>query len=239
MNHWGRIFFFYDSAGRLTHVKGQPLANHTENCRLILEQFHRAGFHPETRDRLIRAVTAHDEGKRETFRIVDDREEPANKGADNAPRKLGYSFSGHRFRVPADDPYVVGLIRSHHEFSVEQINRERARLTEAEKLRFPDDLYLLCMSDHLEAELAVKSVEKADAAPRTFMEFVTERIDGSATDYTVIPWPFETDRVSITFQLLSLTAAELGDQTRQTIQKTLETGKSFTNETVSITLRSA
>jgi hypothetical protein len=64
---------------------------------------------------LLQAVEQHDEGKRETFRIVQKE------------LSFSYSFSGHRFRVPGNDPYIDALIRSHHAFSVEQINRERAK----------------------------------------------------------------------------------------------------------------
>jgi CRISPR-associated endonuclease/helicase Cas3 len=181
MNHWGRIFFQYDAHERLIGVCGQSLANHVNNCKELLERFQPWFFHSETKERLLKAVELHDQGKRETFRI----------GTNDEGTRFIYSFAGHRFRIPGNDPYIDGLIRSHHQFSVEQINRERARLqSEEDRKRFADDLYLLCMADQIEAELAVKTVEKKRDIARTFMEFTTEKAAESANIYRVIPWPF-------------------------------------------------
>lgn len=236
MNYWGRIFFIYEQE-RLTAVKGQPLQNHTENCRRILEHFDDAWFHETSKERLMRAVGLHDEGKKETFRL----KYADNLKKDGAKRKktgkLSYSFSGHRFHVPEDDPYVIALIRSHHEFSVEQINREKAGLSEADKRTFPDDLYLLCMSDHLEAELAVKSIEKKTSAPRTFMEFVTVRQEDVADIYRVMPWPFATEELPLSFHLKTLPLDGLKNSEPRTIQNALNASDSFMEETITITLR--
>ncbi|MFP4584182.1 MAG: hypothetical protein ACLFN9_12495 [Desulfococcaceae bacterium] len=208
MNHWGRIFFHYEN-GRFAGVKGQPLANHVGNCHDLLAAFDDRYFDPTTKDRLMRAVALHDAGKTDTFRILaETQEKPAGKGkqkgggAGTANGKLIYSFAGHRFRVPGDDPYVDALIRAHHEFSVERINQERFALSGDARRRFADDLYLLCMADQIEAELAVKTVEnKTGGLPRTFMEFVTERLEDSDKAFTVLPWPFQADEVSLVFDL--------------------------------------
>lgn len=158
----------------------------------------------------MRAVALHDAGKTDTFRILaektDDRPAGKSKKKGNVSKKPGgkliYSFAGHRFRVPGDDPYVDALIRAHHEFSVERINAERFSLPEEDRRRFADDLYLLCMADQIEAELAVKTVEnKTGGLPRTFMEFVTERLEDSHKAFTVLPWPFQADEVSLVFDL--------------------------------------
>jgi len=231
MNHWGRIFFGYDDQQNLKWIKGQPLHNHTENCRFILEQFSSFYFHPETKDRLMKAVSLHDSGKKETFRIKTDDEDSG---------KFSYSFAGHRFRVPHDDPYVDGLIRSHHEFSVEQINREKAHIESAEdKKRFPDDLYLLCMADQIEAELAVKTVEKKkDDLSRTFMEFSTIRLtDKVPGDYTVVPWPFEPESFTLSFELKTLPLEGLKKNDPKTIEEALKKIEISEKETLTITLR--
>lgn len=238
MNHWGRIFFLYpkgtdpDAAdGRSSYAEplsifGQPLDNHTGNCRYLLEAFDSHFFHPETRDRLLLAAKLHDDGKRETFRI----------GKDERGR-LTYSFAGHRFRVPRDDPYVAGLIRAHHEFSVEQVNSERAQFSsEADRRRFADDLYLLCMADQLEAELAVKAVEKRETAPRSFMEFTTESLFGRYDAFRVVPWPFALPSLTITIGLKEIPQeAFLGREPRQ-IEKALKEGDFQEDRKIEITL---
>ena len=235
MNVWGRVFFDY-KGDRLASVKGQPLENHTDNCLEILGNFRDEWFHPSTKKLLLRAVRLHDEGKKQTFRIRTAKEGP-KRNSDKAPAELTYSFSGHRFHVPEDDPYVVGLIRSHHEFSVEQVNREKARLRGSQKETFPDDLYLLCMSDHLEAELAMKSVVNSASSPRTFMEFATAELNGEPGVFKVFPWPFENDELSLSFNLKDLPLEDLQDHTSQSIQNALLTSRFFREETVAITLR--
>ncbi|MDY0096453.1 MAG: hypothetical protein RBT80_27465 [Candidatus Vecturithrix sp.] len=228
MNAWGRIFFIHDQEAG-TVVKGQPLENHVGNCRRLLEHFQPAYFHASTKDRLLQAVEQHDEGKRETFRIVQKE------------LSFSYSFSGHRFRVPGNDPYIDALIRSHHAFSVEQINRERAKFeAESEERRyFADDLYLLCMADQLEAELAVKRIENASGGlPRTFMEFVTEQIADQQHDYfSVIPWPFLADEFTLIFSLRIPERECLGDFSAKTVQQCFEKSRNFAEEQVEILLR--
>lgn len=214
MNHWGRIFFIYgpEQDSEVRQIFGQPLENHVDNCRTILEKFHPRYFSAVTRDRLLHAVQWHDEGKKETFRIR----------SDDATHRLAYSFAGHRFRVPSNDPYVAGLIRSHHEFSVQQVNRERAKLAEHERQTFADDLYLLCMADQLEAELAVKAVEKKKDLARTFMEFKTEQVTGSERTYQVVPWPFEMNSFTVTIYLKELPEVAFRGKSPSEIQKALE-----------------
>lgn len=237
MNAWGRIFFTYEG-DRLAAVKGQTLENHTENCVKLLDHFQKGWFHGETKSRLMRATRLHDEGKKETFRLKREDEGRDEKPPKGKTRKLSYSFSGHRFRVPEDDPYIVALIRSHHEFSVEQVNREKAGLRGPDKDFFADDLYLLCMSDHLEAELAVKTIEKKTSPPRTFMEFVTIRDEADPLVYKVVPWPFETDELPLSFNLKSLPLDGLKDTEPKTIQDAMNrSGTSFVDDAVMITLR--
>jgi hypothetical protein len=193
MAAWGRIFFIYSKQGAtegLQAVYGQPLENHVENCVSLFTHLQVELLSTDTRDKLETAVRLHDHGKRETFRLFKDSE----------TKRWSCSFAGHRFRVPHKDPYVAALIRSHHEFSVDRIQRERALLRGAERDRFADDLYLLCMVDQLEAELAVKEVEGAKDVARTFMEFVTRR-DERDGSYRVVPWPFTGDRLSLELHL--------------------------------------
>ena len=246
MNHWGRIFFMYDDMEKLIQVKGQPLHNHEENCRKILEKFKHNFFHEETLERLLEAVDIHDHGKTETFRIVDknaknkrDKKEKKTQktGKTDTEKRFSYSFAGHRFRVPGADPYIDALIRSHHEFSVAQINREKAKLTdETDRRCFADDLYLLCMADQIEAELAVKTVEnKENDAPRTFMEFVTRKVEEKV--FTAIPWPFETHEFPLKFELKKLRIDDFSKLTAMNIQETFKTETSFDLETMEITLR--
>jgi CRISPR-associated endonuclease/helicase Cas3 len=238
MNHWGRIFFTYSPKGILSDVQGQPLDNHVGNTRRILAQFQAAYFYEPTRSRLLKAAALHDEGKKETFRIIDHHgreKEPTDPAVEE---RFAYSFAGHRFRVPGYDPYIDGLIRSHHEFSVEQINREKSKLSAEEQTHFADDLYLLCMADQLEAELAVKSVERRKGdIPRTFMEFVTRRIEDRPYAYTVSPWPFEPQEFSIDLALKRPLLDNVAKLTGRQIQKVLKEHNDFEEQTLSITLR--
>ncbi|MDX9818852.1 MAG: hypothetical protein RBT16_08065 [Desulfococcus multivorans] len=237
MNYWGRIFFEYDDVGRLISVKGQPLENHVGNSRYILAAFSSEYFYPPTRDRLLQAAERHDDGKKDTFQIIDNHKtEKKHRGYANGKR-FSYSFAGHRFRVPGKDPYIDGLIRSHHEFSVAQINREKSKFPDAEKPHFADDLYLLCMADQLEAELAVKTVQKTDGdLPRTFMEFVTRRVADAADIFTVVPWPFETEALSITLALRTPRLEALSTASAKEIKHAFEHGDTFDDETLTITL---
>jgi CRISPR-associated endonuclease/helicase Cas3 len=226
VNYWGRIFFTYEGE-RLASVWGQPLDSHVNNCRLLLDRFQETFFHPQTRERLLRAVQLHDQGKRDTFRI--------RRGDDE---RLAYSFAGHRFRVPHDDPYVAGLIRAHHEYSVAQINSERALLeSDEDRKRFADDLYLLCMADQIEAELAVKAVEGKTDVPRTFMEFTTRRLVADPGVFRVIPWPFKEDGVPLSFELKELSLEDIRDRNSpKEIEKALKSAGHFRERSVAIRL---
>jgi CRISPR-associated endonuclease/helicase Cas3 len=244
MNHWGRIFFLYED-GRFAGVKGQPLENHVGNCRDLLAEFDERYFDPATRERLMRAVELHDAGKTDTFRILaETADNDAGKGSKKGGtrKKTGakpiYSFAGHRFRVPGDDPYVDALIRAHHEFSVERINAERFALSGDARRRFADDLYLLCMADQIEAELAVKTVEnKTGGLPRTFMEFVTERLEGTGNEFTVLPWPFEKDEVPLVFDLRTPEPNPTEPDPEFLDRLFKDPGTSFVSEPIPITLR--
>lgn len=227
MNHWGRIFFDYDADGKLRTVFGQPLENHSDNCKQLLQYFDPGLFHIETRERLFMAVELHDLGKKETFRITFDSD----------AKKFRYSFAGHRFQVPHDDPYVAGLIRAHHEFSVEQVNRERARLeNNADKKRFADDLYLLCMVDQIEAELAVKAVEKKESVPRTFMEFTTKRLGESWETFSVVPWPFYSESFELRIELKEFRPDDVAEKKTQELERFLKSAKEMKDQAIHITL---
>ncbi len=246
MNFWGRIFFEYDERNNLSVAKGQPLENHVGNCRKILEQFRESCFNPATRDRLLKAAELHDDGKRHTFRIYDkegaDKKYPSGRSANGDSDRPGfsYSFAGHRFQVPGSDAYIDALIRSHHEFSVEQVNNERAMFEPGseERKSFADDLYLLCMADQLEAELAVKTVEKKTGSiPRTFMEFATERIAEEAHAFSVVPWPFKQESFALVFELLVPEAFPAQKVTARKLREIFENGLRFEKENIQITLR--
>lgn len=239
MNYWGRIFF--DDPVNPKTVKAQPLKNHVGNCHIILNGFHESYFHVDTKERLMKAVLRHDEGKKSTFRLRQfsneiNRKDSKKLSQDNM--KIQYSFAGHRFKVVERDPYIDGLIRSHHEFSVEQINREISRLSGIERKTFADDLYLLCMADQIEAELAVKSVENINDVPRTFMEFITQRIGSDFNEFSVVPWPFSQPELPLDFHLKVLRLSGRKRFDCKDIEKLLKNDQTqFTDETVSIVLR--
>ncbi len=254
MKHWGRIFFIYaddKDKKNLRQVKGQPLENHVGNCFEILEKFKGSCFHESTKARLLEAVKLHDDGKKETFRIMEEREKqekyekkPEKKSGKKGKKEkqdtaqgFSYSFAGHRFRFPRKDRYIDALIRSHHEFSVEQVNREKAGFdNDDDRKHFADDLYLLCMADQLEAELAVKTIENKEGdIPRTFMEFVTQRL--TDREFAVVPWPFALPEFTLTFKLEIPEIPDLSKKSAKEIQKIFELGTDFTNEEVHITLR--
>ncbi len=262
MNEWGRIFFINDEKGSLDAIYAQPLSNHTENCLSLLNHFSPSFFHKETKERLFTAVELHDAGKVETFRITTDETRStsgssAGSATGRAQRSLSknklkpqvlfdksgngdnlrYSFAGHRFRIKTDDTYIAALIRAHHEYSVEEINRTRALLDPEEKVFFPDDLYLLCMADQLEAELAVKTVEKKDDIPRTFMEFTSERMDDSFRVFTVIPWPFCVDEIKIPIKLFELPEDMHSHKSAKAIEKNLKERSLPEKPDISITLK--
>jgi hypothetical protein len=229
MAAWGRIFFIYggqEAPGTLQAVYGQPLENHVGNCARLFTHLQEILLSDLTRDKLETAVRLHDRGKRETFRLFKDPE----------TKRWTYSFAGHRFRVPHEDPYVAGLIRSHHEFSVERIQRERALLKGPERDRFADDLYLLCMVDQLEAELAVKEVEGAKDVARTFMEFVTRR-DGRDGSYRVEPWPFKGNRLSLELLLYPIPLEFFRDSSKEQPTRLVAEVELKSPKIVSITMK--
>lgn len=231
MKYWGRIFFLYDDqqTGELQIVKGQPLENHVGNCYRLLKHFDSKYFQESssTKARLMEAVRLHDEGKQATFRILQKDD-----------GTFSYSFSGHRFHVPGHDPYIDALIRSHHDFSVERINRERAKFGAEtdERKYFADDLYLLCMADQLEAELAVKRIEgDHKIVSRTFMEFVIEKLEDHI--FTVIPWLFEPDELTLTFSLCIPLHTSFTGLSANDVQELFEKRNDFEEEELKIILR--
>ncbi len=68
------------------------------NCARLFTHLQETLLSDLTRDKLETAVRLHDRGKRETFRLFKDPE----------TKRWTYSFAGHRFRVPHEDPYVAG-----------------------------------------------------------------------------------------------------------------------------------
>ena len=79
MNFWGRIFFQYDNTENLCGVKGQPLDNHVSNTCRILNHFSADYFYEPTRDRLLESARHHDDGKKDTFRIIDNMNKAEKK----------------------------------------------------------------------------------------------------------------------------------------------------------------
>lgn len=235
-------------------IKAQTLENHVGNCSILLNSFSDEYFHPETREKLKKAVLLHDEGKKETLRILVEEENIENskenskknkkngeknkEGKGQEEKKWIYSFAGHRFHVPPGDPYISSLVRSHHEFSVEQINREKANFRTLEKQTFSDDLYLLCTVDQIEAELAVKTIEKKEESSRTFMEFITYKSQDTPLVYHIEPWPFSLDSLKIIFDLKCFPLSQYKiPKDPKNIEKMLKESKEVEQESLIITIR--
>lgn len=183
----GRVFFLKDKVGF------QPLSNHRGLVVKLLELWRHGdeplALSPKTEKRLLLAAWHHDDGKRFTFRIV-----PDGKGG------LTYSFRGHRFRVAqaVQDPYAQALIRGHHDYSTREVVSLAADFAEEGLAhRFPEDLFLLMMSDQLEAELAVRLWQERAGEVRPFVEF--DLLPDGKGGFLLDPWPFRVDEVTLDF----------------------------------------
>ena len=182
----GRVFFLKDRVGF------QLLSHHQGLVERLLRAWREGDgplmLSPKTKDRLLLAARYHDDGKRFTFRIV--------KGEGG----LTYSFLGHRFRVAqaVQDPYAQALIRGHHDYSTREVVSLAADFAEEGLAsRFPEDLFLLMMSDQLEAELAVRVWEGKAGEVRPFVEF--DLFPDGEDGFFLDPWPFREDEVLLDF----------------------------------------
>jgi hypothetical protein len=115
-----------------------------------------------------------------------------------------YSFSGHRFNAFDDDPYVQVLAQLHHEYSVEGITKNMARLrltgdahtmTVAENL--PLDLYALEMCDQIEATLARSVLEHERPEERVFMDFQIRVSQDGVNTFEIEPFSFLQEPVQL------------------------------------------
>ena len=196
----GRVFFQPDSGPEIKKVMVLTLDSHVENVVTLVKNFQR-DFYPAfrqterlTRELLIRAAEKHDNAKPDTFRVT------YRSYKENGQESLGYSFSGHRFRVSDPDRYVELLIRLHHEFSVEGIVKAQAELktekelSEAKFKNFPFDLYILEMCDQIEAELETYAFTN-NVQPRVFMDFHSRRREDKIIE--VKPYPFVNEDIRL------------------------------------------
>ena len=188
----GRVFF--DDYFHPKRASVVALASHVGNVAALVKAWddtsaYRADYQQlqRTRPLLITAAERHDEAKPNTFRVTVDE-----KG------HWGYSFAGHRFRVPCDDIYVDALIKMHHEFSVNGVAERQARLRrelgESYARNFPFDLYTLEMCDQVAAEAENYAFDKKPDE-RVFMELHSRlRGDGSVE---VEPFPFASPPLTL------------------------------------------
>lgn len=213
-----RVFFSYEN-GRLVEMRGLSLRNHLENVACLAENWDfKVAFGggndvevPETsadRSRwLIEAARRHDLGKPGRFKI----KTPQAGSGD----RFTYSFSGHRFDVEDERPYVQQLIRLHHSFSVSDVTEAQALLklrcntpdVTAAAAYFPLDLYALEMCDQIEAESSTHVFDTPGERQRAFMEFevypdtqITTDIDGGVKRLRLFPYPFREQEVRLSFE---------------------------------------
>ncbi|WP_022799399.1 CRISPR-associated helicase Cas3' [Thermus islandicus] len=182
----GRVFFLAEEVGF------QPLSHHQGLVVQLLKAWREGeaplALSPKTKERLFLAAEHHDDGKRLTFRITEE------KG------RLTYSFRGHRFRIAQEvkDPYAQALIRGHHDYSTpEVVSAASDFVAEGLAHRFPEDLFLLMMADQLEAELAVRLWEGKAGEVRSFVEF--DLFPDGEDGFFLDPWPFREDEVLLDF----------------------------------------
>lgn len=191
----GRIFFQVDDDDPLgipTKLRVVPLDCHVNNVAMFarhwiqsskLREFeHKEHIHgyEGTHSHVISAAERHDQAKPECFKIKYEKS------------KFIYSFAGHRFRVPPKEPYEDALIRGHHDFSVPKVVeaayhlRTQLKEDEGSQLsglatqhtellrRYRDDLYILEMSDQIEASLETALLDWKPSETRNFMDFHIE-----------------------------------------------------------------
>ena len=205
----GRVFFTPGSGPNVESVTILTLESHVGNVVDLVKKFQRDSYPPlkrgTTRDLLIRAAQKHDDAKPETFRIT------YRSWKGDAPKSLGYSFAGHRFRVSDPDPYVELLIRLHHEFSVEGIVKAQFQLSNSgfskeEVESFPLDLYILEMCDQIEAEIETYAFA-GDVQPRVFMDFHSRMCEDRK--FEVNPYPFGNEAISLSLAYYQLEIKEM------------------------------
>jgi hypothetical protein len=194
----GRVVFHQDKTWTVL-----TLACHVNNVVRLVEVWDwqnafpgaSAGKLALSRDHVVTAAQIHDMAKPSHFRL-------RYEGAKFSAAKWEYSFSGHRFGVEHDHPYVKLLGLLHHEYSVDGITRAIAQLrNEPEVTAYADnfalDLYTLEMADQIEATVARAAVGSESPEERVFMDFVFEPLISSDCRYRIDPFPFVKVPVSL------------------------------------------
>lgn len=193
--------------GRVIFPKGtsnlwriQTLKSHVDNVTYLTElwdnnlAFKDCPFDlSQTRKKVIQAAKIHDMAKPAKFRLGYQR--------DRVTKRWGwtYSFAGHRFEAFDPDPYVQTLAQLHHEYSVEGMTKNIARLKlDAETKGFanhlPLDLYALEMCDQIEATLACTALDDMDPEARVFMDFQFNPNSVAELTYQIEPFVFADDQ---------------------------------------------
>jgi hypothetical protein len=200
----GRIFFH--PPNEPTRATVIALASHVGNVVALVKAWDdRKAYQADcsqlqrTRQLLITAAERHDEAKPETFRVT------------NEDGRWGYSFRGHRFRVPCDDSYVDALIKMHHEFSVDGVAEWQARLRrelgDDYACNFPFDLYTLEMCDQVAAEVESYAFDD-NADERAFMELHSRWRDKANGVVEVEPFPFDPSPLTLTLRYAEFSVAD-------------------------------
>ncbi len=179
---------------------------------------------------VVTAAQIHDMAKPSHFRLK-------YESTKRSPAKWEYSFSGHRFGVEHDHPYVEQLGLLHHEYSVDGITRAIAQLRNEPAIsayadNFAIDLYTLEMADQIEATVARAAVGSESPEERVFMDFVFEPLANSECKYRIEPFPFVEApvRLQIEFavlqppheQLTAIETAKLQEQRRPLLRSLQE-----------------
>lgn len=210
MSGVGRVFFWPPGAARLEQIAFQPLENHRQNVEFLLRAWTWEGdfaLNERTWDWLCEAVSQHDWGKRSTLRILP----PGKEIRGRSQTGWNYSFAGHRFRLlGALSAYARAIERAHNDYSTAEIARAGYALVEQHGIdrntvqeRYARDLYIYCMCDQIEAELAVR-VWAEKARETAFLSFILQPLAGlqgipqrpfpfgtGPLVFTLDPFPFE------------------------------------------------
>ena len=219
-NDVARVFFRDGNDSRVpAEIRLQRLANHMDNVATLVELWQRSAadtalvLDAATESKVIAAAKLHDVGKPERFRIrAQTRKHRRNGHEVELFDKYEYSFSGHRFLAESPDLYIQELAQGHHTYSVADIAEAKARLRRQgyDAHRFAHDLYILEMCDQIEAEIAVRTLE-GETAGRTFMEFTV--IPANDHTYTIDPYPFVPEQLTLTFEYYQMALTERQQQT--------------------------
>ena len=221
-NDVARVFFQDGNDIRIpSGIRLQRLANHMDNVAQLVGLWrHKTDdptedtalvLEPATESKVIEAAKLHDVGKPERFRIRARTRRQMQNGHELVFDGYEYSFSGHRFLAESADLYIQELAQGHHTYSVEDIADATARLRRRgyEAYRFAQDLYILEMCDQIEAEIAVRTLEK-ETDGRTFMEFTVIPVDQNT--YAIDPFPFEQEPLTLTFEYYQMVLSEKQQQ---------------------------